>query len=189
MHKAGTLAALLTIAGSLTLNCGNKAERARRELAEMDIKYDAQTFMKTIENGDSLAVKLFLQAGMSPESEGKSGADVPGRGFVQQEFTALNLAIYRGHIDIAYLLLEFGADPNKRTRDGTSLHYALGSPLIPLKQRLDFISNLLLGGVDVNAPSNRGVLPLDIAKGVLENPDIIKLLEERGAKTSGKIVR
>ena len=53
--------------------CGNPQEEARIKLGQMNVKYNEDTFVDRAQDGDTLAVKLFLQAGMSPNVTEKDG--------------------------------------------------------------------------------------------------------------------
>ena len=46
--------------------CGNPQEEARIKLGQMNVKYNEDTFADRAKDGDVLVVKLFLEAGMSP---------------------------------------------------------------------------------------------------------------------------
>jgi hypothetical protein len=43
---------------------------ARRQLAELNIPFNKQSFVERVYEGDGIAVELFLKAGISPNSEG-----------------------------------------------------------------------------------------------------------------------
>ena len=61
---------LLFIALALTA-CG-RSDKARQELAQMNIEYAESSFIDQSRDGNAAAVKLFLEAGMSPEVRTRS---------------------------------------------------------------------------------------------------------------------
>jgi len=53
---------------------GNPQEEARAKLGQMNVKYNEDSFVEAARNGDVIAVKYFLQAGMKPSvTDNKSG--------------------------------------------------------------------------------------------------------------------
>src|SRR4030042_4343108 len=80
--------------------CGNPQEEARIKLGQMNVKYNEDTFVERARDGDLLAVKHFLQAGMKPDVTDKNG-----------DAALLNAARY-GRQGVVALLLDHGADPN-----------------------------------------------------------------------------
>ena len=69
--------------------------------------------------------------------------------------TPFNASVHGGHIEVAQLLFEHGADINSRSADNwTPLHIA------SLASRLEIGKWLLDQGADVNSQQNRGLTPL-----------------------------
>jgi ankyrin repeat protein len=64
--------------------------------------------------GDLLSVRMLLDAGANQDDA------------ASDRLSALGLATIRGHIDVAMLLLEYGADPNAAEPGHTPLHWAAG---------------------------------------------------------------
>jgi ankyrin repeat protein len=110
--------------------------------------------------GDLASVQLLLDAGANVNDTAADGV------------SALVLATLRGHVDVATLLLENGADPNAAGAGYTALHWASGSweteltvtSITPDREgeewvtvaglrggRLDLIKALLKHGADPNA--------------------------------------
>ena len=97
--------------------------------------------------------------------------------FSPDGFTALHLAAFFGHPDIARLLVERGADTNAVARNPMQvmpLHSAAAA------RQLEIARLLVDHGADVNAPQERGFTPLHEAA---QNGDfeLAGLLLERGA--------
>ena len=103
------------------------------------------------------------------------------------------------NLELAALVLEYGADPNARNDMGwTPLHYAC-----QLDSRdEDMVALLIKYGADPNAADNRGLVPLDLifgtradgfairamllAHGAKERPEGERLLGTRGRKRKPK---
>lgn len=86
---------------------GDKEERltpaeARFALADLGIDYTAMSFNNAAASGDLVVVKLFVDAGMSVDTEGVLG------------FTTLHEAAYGGHLSVVRFLVEQGADMNAK---------------------------------------------------------------------------
>ncbi|CAG9770243.1 unnamed protein product [Ceutorhynchus assimilis] len=121
------------------------------------------------EHGDTAFVRLLL----------KSGAQVDYRPDTSEEFPEntlcdepLRLAIRNKHKDIARLLLEHGADPNKR--------YFFGSE-INLVSDLEFLELLLTFGANPDSKDRSGLNPLMKAVKQRNNMEVIVLLLKHGA--------
>ena len=65
--------------------------------------------------GDATSVRILLDAGANVDDTAEDG------------LSALTLATVRGHVDVATLLLERGADPEAAEAGYTALHWAAGS--------------------------------------------------------------
>ena len=77
---------------------GMTPEKAKDELAKKDIAFTEEAFLREAWKGDTGTVKLFLQAGMDPNSIDQKGN------------TALIVAAKEGRQEVVGLLLEHGAD-------------------------------------------------------------------------------
>ena len=149
--KQNIITLLLIIVLSLSA-CGQSPEDARKELGQLNIPYSESSFIESAANGDMMAVKLFLAAGMNVNSENGM---------------ALVYAVQKGRTEIVETLLDAGADVNKRT------------PLIAaLRQNQVEIVKILLGkGADVNIENGIG-LRIAANSGHIV---LVKLLLDKGA--------
>lgn len=136
---------------------------ARRQLTEKNIEFSVERFVKSIRDGNVEAVKLFLDAGMSPESTDESGSPV-----------LMNAAI-KNDSSMAQLLVDHGANVNSRTKVGES-------PLMvaALMGATDTVKVLLKAGADLNATDNRGETPLAHAQSH-NHTEVVELLKAAGA--------
>ena len=98
--------------------------------------------------GKSEAVKYLIKAGAEANSPSKNSLRV----------TPLQSAVAGGHLEITRLLLEAGASPNVRERDGyTPLHAAAQNGDV------EIVRSLIFGGANVEAISEKNEKPLDMA--------------------------
>ena len=133
------------------------------------------------EEGNIEAVKQHIAAGTDVNA--KDGG-----------WTPLHQAAYKGHKEIAELLIEKGAGVDAKTDDGltplrlTILHFATTKEMVEL---------LITNGADVNAMTDDGKTPLDWANGLLrlakmepvkeERIAAVNLLRKHGAKTAEEL--
>ncbi|HEY7318044.1 MAG TPA: ankyrin repeat domain-containing protein [Candidatus Binatia bacterium] len=75
-------------------------ERARIEIGQMGLKYDAGTFIDRAKNNDAPVVALFLRAGINPNLKDLNG------------YSALMWVAAEGNLALAKTLVEKGADIN-----------------------------------------------------------------------------
>lgn len=97
-------------------------------------------------------------------------------------FTALHIASYFGYEDIVMLLLDHGADVDKKTMDGSDLT-ALQSAVSNLK--VEAVKKLLLYNPDVNVRMLGGFTPL-MSAAALGSKDLVRALVEHGADSAIK---
>jgi uncharacterized protein len=94
------------------------------------------------------AVKYLIKGGAEINSPSKNSLSV----------TPLQSAVAGGHLEITRLLLEAGANPNVRERDGnTPLHAAA------FNGDIEIVRSLIFGGADLEAINVNHEKPLDIA--------------------------
>jgi ankyrin repeat protein len=159
--------------------CGKKPEEARKELAAMNIQYNAEEFCKAISNGDVTVVRLFLDSGMSPNVMGYYKDEFPS---TDNKRTALEIALRSHRDDISLLLIERGADVNLRTRPMSPLYNAILNlhNKKEAKTEMDPVVLALLDkGADLNAGYNDWTSPLMVASGGGYIP-LVKELIRRG---------
>jgi ankyrin repeat protein len=171
-----TLAVLFCL--SLTACAAGGGERvispdtARRELFLRGYSYRPEVFLDAAKDGDTVGVKLFLIAGMSPEVRNdagetplllasrydhagaarallEGGADVNARD--KRGFTPLMRAVLNGSVETVKTVMEFRPDLNAQTTDpdpdtsgSTALMYAVA------KDRKEVVDLLLDAGADIN---------------------------------------
>jgi hypothetical protein len=131
-------------------------KRGREEEEEFVLR-----FFNACEKGDMAKVKEFIKRGIDVNVKDK------------YENTALGVASYEGHIDVAKVLIQNGADVNAVNRyKQTSLHSAAW------KGHVDVAKVLIQKGADVNAVNEYNVTPLheaaedghvDVAKVLIQN--------------------
>ena len=149
---------LLIFAGCQTLT--EESVVARKKLRTNGIKYSEQAFLEAVKGNNISVVKLFLHAGMDPDTKDDKG------------LTALMIACKNGYEKLADLLLQTGADVhNKCLYGNTPLHYAssFGTP--------SMITLLMKHGADINAQNCDGVTPLMKSVWGGRKEVVLKLLE------------
>jgi ankyrin repeat protein len=102
-------ASLVILLCCLFNSCGQRVsnpEEARIKLAQMNITYSEDSFFNKVQEGDVLAVKLFLQAGMDPNLKNKYG------------LTPLIVAAKAGRLEVLKLLVNNGADLHIKLENG-----------------------------------------------------------------------
>ncbi|MGX5844359.1 ankyrin repeat domain-containing protein [Mesorhizobium sp. ArgA1] len=117
--------------------------------------------------GDVAAVAAALDSGVGVDESDGSG-------------TPLYLAVRAGHLAVAKLLIERGADVNAAPTP------ALGPALMPAlaKRRIDLIKLLLDAGANPNSPRNReNAIHIAVTAGCL---DCVKALVEAGADVNAR---
>lgn len=160
---------------------------ARRELAELNYQYDTASFTKAASKGDTLAVRLFLESGMSLNGAAKTKGTL----------TPLMVAAYYGHAETVRFLLDKGADVNFEDSGGDTAFSAAamsqednvatmklllkrGANLhIPLKKDSQFVS--LCDGPLIAAVSGLGA-------GLRSNINNLNYLLEMGADVNSSAV-
>ena len=162
------LALLFLTPLAFVARCGKSREAARRELERKGVAYSESAFLESAKHSDVETVKLFLAAGMSPDTRDEKGD------------TVLINAIGANADAVAGVLLNGGANANSRTHNGsTALH------LVALTGNSKIGQLLIKNNADVNAKSNIGETPLMIAA-LRGYEEIAKLLIQEGADVSAR---
>jgi len=178
----GLLAAALVAAvyfSQLTLTPG----QARLKIGQMGLAYDADTFVERAQNNDPGAVELFLKAGMNPDAR------------AQNRDTALERAATAGHIKVARMLVDKGADVSSALlRAADTGHADMVNFLLsrkPSKKAINealavagngpigLVQTLIDSGANVNGDWG-GQTPL-MSAAYSANIDVVQLLLSQGA--------
>jgi ankyrin repeat protein len=130
----------LTVCFALLLfGCGQSKEQSIQELEKLNVRFTADDFVRSAENGDTKAVQLFIDAGFDCNAQSSTGLtalmaaskngrlevvkklldqkvkiDAQGKGGV----TALMLAADSNQLEVVNLLLKKNADPNVEDQRG-----------------------------------------------------------------------
>ncbi|HEX4999201.1 MAG TPA: ankyrin repeat domain-containing protein [Terriglobia bacterium] len=109
-------------------------EAAREKLGQLRVDYSADAFIKQAGEGDTIAVRTFLEAGMDVDQRDTDG------------FTALIKAAQMGRTETVQFLIAAGANPNLGSAKTQS------SPLMHGAERgdLTMLRALLAGGANVD---------------------------------------
>jgi hypothetical protein len=141
-------------------------EEARNELSKRNIPYSDQVIFTYIATGNNEVVKLFLDAGTSPNIRTPQGQ------------TALVVACLYKHRDVVQTLLDAGADVNAKIDPWEApLFYAV------LSGDAGLVDLLLAKGADTSIKSKSGKTAATVAK-ELGHDDIAKKLGENTSKDS-----
>lgn len=139
----------------------------RREILDFLLSFNPQlTIFEAAAIGKSDIVRASIQA--NPEAI---------HDYSHDGFTALHLAAYFGHKEIATLLLDQGADPKAASRNPMQVHPIHSAAAA---RHLAIVEILLKNGADVNARQHGGYTPLHSAA-TNGQSDMIELLIQNGA--------
>lgn len=154
---------LVCVLAVFSTGCGKSADAARFELAQMNIPFTERAFIDTVRQGDTSALALFLDAGMSTETKTYDGQP------------ALSVAALSNQADALKLLLIRGADPNDRDKHGgTALMTACW------KGNSETVNTLLAERADLNTQAANGMTALMFAAWE-GHAEIVETLLEKGA--------
>ena len=146
---------------------------ARKELGQLLVPYSAESFVKQAEEGDSIAVKLFLAAGMNPNVIAKYKV-----GDNNVEATALNRAAQAGQTETVKVLIAGHADVNLNAGGWTPVTATATGGTAEIAKAL------LAAGAKVDSKRfDQTALMVAADYGQVE---VLKVLLENGADTRGK---
>ena len=138
------------------------ADYAKRRLEQLDIRFNETGFRSAVIGGNAEVVKLFIDAGMAPDTD-----------------DALSTAVDLDQVEVAKVLIDAGADvkvmgPYKKS---LALAAADASP--------EMMKLLIASGADINIPNEYRITPLSSAaeQGKLET---VKLLIAAGARVNAR---
>ena len=149
---------------------GNPQEEARVKLGQMNVKYNEESFVDAARNGDVIALKYFLQAGMKPSvTDNKSE-------------TALIAAAKGGRTEVVELLLAHGADVKTTDKQFGA------TPLIwaSISGNADTVKLLLDKGADLEVREEKNGMNAILVASVRGQTEIVKLLAEKGADVNSR---
>lgn len=143
------------------------AEKAKFELQEQDLPFDTENFFRKVMAGDADAVKLYLQAGMSPEASPRK--DSP-----------LKDAVERGNTEVAKALIAGGANVRWMDEyDQTLVMLAVSG------KKNDILNALIAAGADVNKANKYSIAPL-AAAAEQGNLEAVKILLKAKARVNAR---
>ena len=135
--------------------------KARKELGQLGVEYSKSSFIKQAAEGDTIAVQLFLAAGIDPNVYDEASGG-----------NALMTAARAGHLETVSALLAGGVNVK-------------GNTAVVLATRLEVLKMLLDHGADVNTKEAGGRTALMPATWQ-GDVDRVKLLLDRGADVNAK---
>ena len=175
--------------------CSKSKEELLKELAGMNLQFNADDFVRSAAENDQKALALFYAAGFNVNAQNTAGK------------TALMVACERGKIDLAKQLLEHKADPNVAGPDGvTALILAAQS------DQPEIVKTLLQNRAEPDTEDHNGWTALstaayhgsakcvqiladrsktDLSRGLLfaalaEHKDVVKILLDYGAEVDSR---
>jgi ankyrin repeat protein len=161
-------------------------ERARIEIGQMGLKYDAGTFIDRAKDNDAPVVALFLQAGINPNVKDRNG------------YSALMWVAAEGNLALAKTLVEKGADVNPAlavaARQGKTdmVNFLLARkpsrqainealPAAAGKGRTAIMQKLMNSGADIKGESGGTALMM---AAYMASLDAVQLLLSQGANVN-----
>jgi len=152
--------------GEVTLTDAQVA--AIEELNNRKLPYNDEEFLDAVTRGDADLVKIFLRAGMSPNTR------------IENDWPAIMVASFRGYADVIEALVEAKAFLNlKNSRGWTPLLMATHL------SKNDAVKMLVAKGADISLPTPQGFTALMLA--VEEsNAELVALFLKKGANPREK---
>ena len=151
---------------------GDDKTANKRELGRLGYEYTSEMFERAAQDANAVAVKLFLAAGMSPNT---------GEGTDRHPLLLAVTQCAYGHeveaFEIVEALLAAGAKVDAGAKDGIT-------PLLTAAQHCtgtDIVKALIAAGADVNTKAPGGATPMMFAK-VFNKTEIEAELRKAGAR-------
>jgi uncharacterized protein len=153
----------LAIALLILWGCGQTPEDARMKLGQMNVPFNEDSFVERAHDGDIVAVKLFLQAGMKPNVTNSIGEP------------PLVAAAVSSRLEVAETLLAHGADPNAKDKKfgATPLIWAAakGNPAM--------VTLLLAKGADIKVKDDKEGMTALMSAAVGGKADVVKMFLDK----------
>jgi hypothetical protein len=156
-YKSPIRVVLLRVPATASEREAVEAEQHRREL------------IRAVKAGDFAAVEKLLRAGVSPDA-----TDVYG-------IPAILFAAFKGNGAMIKALLAAGADVRNKEKPGRNALLQYIYQTRPKTMDVEIVRSLVKASADVNAADKYGATVLGLARRY-DNPELIKLLEEAGAR-------
>lgn len=136
-------------------------EAAKSRILEMGFEFSIRDLVEVISEGETVAAEQFLKAGFSSDSCDKNGVSL------------LNISIRNGHVKIASILIDSGADINSVSGDrgNTPIMDAAAKDLI------EILTKLIWAGAELNLKSKSGQTALILAIGRQAEDAALALIE------------
>ena len=144
----------------LLLACEQRPEAARKKLGQLGIAYTPDAFITSVANHDVEAVKLFLRAGMDPNTPSPQG--VPALLIATMNCDGRLRKDKATHVDIATALVDHGADVNVAHQMQPPQLFPFGNgtwrplSLASVLECYSFMQHLLRHGAAVDASDSAG---------------------------------
>lgn len=138
------------------------------KLKEANKPYSVTGMVRAIAKGDAETVKLYLDAGMSPNDTYFS-------------FPLTYFAVFKKNNDVLKLLLKYGANKEAAAKGTTLLIWSIS------RKNIDAVQILVDNGVNVNNAYN-GYVPLNYAVKTVQ-PEIAEILVNAGAAINDSVIK
>jgi ankyrin repeat protein/beta-lactamase regulating signal transducer with metallopeptidase domain len=167
--KPAPLSALIAIATAQTPRVTqptivSSREAARDRLGMLRVEYSAESFVKQAAEGDTIAIKTFLAAGMNINARNEKG------------YTAITRAAETGQSETVQSLLAAGADPNlKNAGNYSALAFAA------LNGDVSTMKILIAAGAEVDLKVGQQETALIVAAANGQREAVILLLDNKAS--------
>ena len=134
---------------------------AKSRILKMGLEIGIRDLIEAVSEGETIAVEQFLKAGFSSDSCDKNGVFL------------LNIAVRKGHINIASLLIDNGANINRVSGDRGN------TPIMDAaaEGHIEILAKLINFGAELNLKSKSGQTALVLAVGSKDEDAALILIE------------